>query len=162
MPNFAKVLKDEISRIARREAKAAVDPVRKPARGLRRTAADLRTKIASLEKEVRSLRKALDGLAKGQPAAAAAEKARITAKGMRSLRRRLRLSGQDFAKLLGITPQMVYHWDKVQGPLSVREKTRTSILAVRDIGAREARRLLEAMKPAGRPSRRRAKPRKRS
>ncbi len=163
MPNIAKVLKDEIARIARREAKAAVNPVKKPARGLRKTAADLRTKVASLEKEVKALQRALSGLTKAQPAAAAviADKARITAKGVRSLRRRLRLSGQEFAKLLGITPQMVYHWDKAKGPLKVRAKTRAAILAIRDIGSREARRLLEAMKPAARPRKKAAPRRKR-
>lgn len=147
MPNIARILKDEISRIARREASAAVGPVRKPTRTLRRTAADLKRKIAELEHEVRALQKRVAGLAPGRPAAAreGGSKARITAKGMRSLRRRLRLTGQDFARLLGVTGQVVYGWGKASGPLRVRERTRAAILTVRGIGAREARRRLDEM-----------------
>src|SRR5664280_904894 len=57
MPNIAKVLKDEMARIARREANTVVAPARKPAAGLKRTAADLKRKVATLEKEVRSLQR---------------------------------------------------------------------------------------------------------
>jgi DNA-binding transcriptional regulator YiaG len=150
MPNFAKVLKDETARIARREANSAVGPAAKAARGLKHTAAQLKRRVAELEKEVRALQKTVGSLNKAQPAAAGApaEKARITAKGMRSLRRRLRLTGQDFATLLGITPQVVYNWEKANGPLRVRQRTRTAILAVREIGARDARRRLDQMKAA--------------
>jgi len=148
MPNIAKVLKDEISRITRRETNKALAAVSRPALGLRRTSADLKRRIAQLEKELRSLRKTIDGLTKAQPLAAAetADKARITAKGIRSLRRRLRLSGQELAKLLGITPQVIYGWEKASGRLRMRGTTRAAILAIRDIGAREARKRLEKMK----------------
>jgi DNA-binding XRE family transcriptional regulator len=150
MPNIAKVLKDEISRIARRETNTAVTPARKAARGLRRTAAELRRKVALLEKEVRSLQKKVGGLAGQRPPGlpSRADAARITAKGMRSLRRRLRLTGQEFARLLGLTAQVVYGWEKANGPLRVRQKTRAAILAVRDLGARQARRLVDEMKTA--------------
>src|SRR5271157_5646189 len=110
MPNIAKVLKDEVSRLTCRETKKALASVSKPALGLRRTAADLKRRVAQLEKVLRSLRKTIGGLAKAQPLASpeTADKARITAKGMRSLRRRLSLSGQEFAKLLGVSAQVVY------------------------------------------------------
>ena len=153
MPNIAKVLKDEISRLSRRETKKALASVSRPAVGLRRTTADLKRRVAQLEKELRSLRKTIDGLTKAHPAAIpeTADKARITAKGMRSLRRKLRLSGQKFARLLGMTPQVVYGWEKASGPLRVRQTTRAAILAVRDIGAREAGRRLEEMKGKKKP-----------
>ena len=148
MPDIAKILKSEISRIARRETKRITVPFSKPAQRLRRTAAELRRKIAALEKEMGSLRKTVDTLRKTQPQAAAetADKARITAKGMRSLRRRLRLTGQEFAKLLGVTGQVIYRWEKASGPLRVRRKTRAAILAIRGIGTREARRRVGARK----------------
>jgi len=153
MLNIAKVLKDEVSRIARRETNKALASASRPAAGLRHTTADLKRRVAQLEREVRSLRKTIDGLTKAHPPAApeATGRARITAKGMRSLRRRLRLSGQEFARLLGVTPQVVYLWEKANGPLRVRQTTRAGILAVRDIGAREARRKLEEMKSPKRP-----------
>jgi DNA-binding transcriptional regulator YiaG len=153
MANIAKVLKDEVSRLTRRETKKALASISKPARGLRRTTADLKRRVAQLEKELRSLRKTIDDLAKAHPPAVpeTTDKAHITAKGMRSLRRRLRLTGQEFARLLGITPQGVYGWEKASGPLRMRGTTRAAILAVRGIGAREARRRLEEMKGTKKP-----------
>ena len=147
MVNIGKVLKDEVSRIARRETNKTLASVSRPAAGLRRTATDLKRRVAQLEKELRSLRKAIDGVAKAEPPSApeAADKARITAKGVRSLRRKLRLNGQEFASLLGVTPQVVYVWEKASGPLRVRRTTRTAILAIRDIGVREARKRIEGM-----------------
>ncbi len=153
MPNIAKVLKDEMARIARREANTVVAPARKPAAGLKRTAADLKRKVAALEKEVRSLQRTLAGLRPASQAVdTAADKARLTAKGMRSLRRKLRLSGQEFAQLVGVTGQAVYAWEKGNGPLKVRAKTRAAIVAIRGIGAREAKRRLAAMNVAPRPA----------
>jgi transcriptional regulator with XRE-family HTH domain len=70
---------------------------------------------------------------------------------MRSLRRRLRLTGQEFARLLGITQQVVHGWEKASGPRRMRGSTRAAILAIRDIGAREARRRLEEMKGSKKP-----------
>ena len=153
MPNIAKVLKDEMARIARREANTAVAPARKPAAGLKRSAAELKRKVAALEKEVRWLRKMVAGLRPAAPTSdAAAAKARLTAKGMRSLRRKLRLTGQEFAQLVGVTGQAVYAWEKADGPLKVRSRTRAAILAVRGIGAREAKRRLAAANGAPRPA----------
>jgi DNA-binding transcriptional regulator YiaG len=153
MPNIAKVLKDEISRVARRETKKAVASVSRPAAGLRHTAADLKRRVTQLEKELHLLWKTIEGLTKAHPSSVpeTTDKARITAKGMRSLRRRLRLSGQQFARLLGITPQIVYGWDKTSGALRMRATTRAAILAIREIGAREARKKLEEMKGTKKP-----------
>ena len=153
MPNIAKVLKDEIARIARRETNKALASVSTSALGLRRTTTDLKRRVAQLEKELSSLKKSIDVLKSAHAAAApkTAGKARLTAKSMRNLRRRLRLSGQEFARLLGITPQVVYGWEKASGPLRVRGTTRAAILAVRGIGAREARRRLEEIKGTKKP-----------
>ncbi len=141
MPNIARVFKDEIARISRHEAKQAVAPFRKPTSTARRTFADLKRRLAALEKSDKQLRAALAKItaAVPQPAPAAAEKARITGKGMRSLQKRLRLSGSEFAKLLGVTGQVVYKWGKTNGALRVRDATKAAILAIRDLTATEAK-----------------------
>ncbi len=160
MPNIAKILKDELSRVSRRETKKALASATRPAAGLRRTTADLKRRVARLEKELAAVRKAL-GRAQGTGAAAPepAATARVTARSVRSLRRRLRLSGQEFARLLGITAQVVYKWEKASGALRMRAATRSAVLAARGIGAREAKRRLEEMtapEPANRPARKRS------
>jgi DNA-binding transcriptional regulator YiaG len=150
MPNIAKVLKEEISRLARKEAKAAAAPFRKPVVRFRKAAANLKRRVAALEKEAKRLQGLLKKRAEGALAVApeTVGKARITAKGMRSLRKKLRLTGLKFAKLLGVTGQAVYNWERRSGSLKVREKTRAAILAVRDFGAREARQQLAEMAKA--------------
>ena len=113
----------------------------------------------TVEGYVRSMADSTDrwfGLS-AQAADTAADKARLTAKGMRSLRRKLRLSGQEFAQLVGVTGQAVYAWEKGNGPLKVRAKTRAAIVAIRGIGAREAKRRLAAMNDAPQPAKAKAR-----
>jgi hypothetical protein len=51
----------------------------------------------------------------------------------------LRLSQLDFGKLLGTTPGAVYLWEKKEGALSLRDKTRAAILSIRGLSAGEAK-----------------------
>ncbi|MCJ7722190.1 hypothetical protein MUO98_07295, partial [Candidatus Bathyarchaeota archaeon] len=67
-----------------------------------------------------------------------AKNARITSKGIRSLRSRLGLTRPDFAKLCGTTAQTVYLWETKDGALKIREKTRAALLSIKGLGAREA------------------------
>jgi len=148
MPNVMSVLKAEITRLAKKEAKAAVDPVRKPSIGARKALADLKQRVGTLEKRVKGLNALLSKIPQPQTEAPVTEKARITAKGMRSLRRKLRLTREQFAKLVGITASGVYLWEKKNGPLRVREATRAAILAIRNLTAGEAKRRLDEMAKA--------------
>jgi DNA-binding transcriptional regulator YiaG len=150
-------LKQEISRIARKEAKALTNPIRQPGIVARRAIADLRRRVASLEKANRALQAGLSKRAAAQPAAPepVADTARITARGIRSLRRRLRLSGRGFATLLGVTDQAVYNMEKGDGPRRVRPTTRTAILGLRGVGPSEARKRVEETLKAKKPAVRR-------
>lgn len=149
MPNIAKVLREEIARVARKEIRAAVLPLRKPAVAARKGVADLRQKVAALEKENRRLAAAIDAVQKAQPAAAMAPqeegRVRVTAKGLRSLRKKLRLTAEDFGKLLGVTGQAVHIAERKSGSLRLRQKTRAAYIAIRDLGARAVKARLEAM-----------------
>ena len=149
MSTFASSFKAEVIRLARKEAKAAVTPIKKPSGANRKAIADLKRRVAALEKENRRLSAQLAKIPQPQAAPAADHKARITAKGMRSLQKRLRLSGSEFAKLIGVTGQVVYRWGKTNGPLGIRESTRAAILAIRNLSATEAKDKLAGMKPAG-------------
>jgi DNA-binding transcriptional regulator YiaG len=70
-------------------------------------------------------------------------KARLTSRGIRSLRKKLRLSQADFGKLVGTTPHSVYLWEKKEGALSLRDKTKVAIPSIRGLGAGEAKEKLE-------------------
>ncbi|MFC1451796.1 helix-turn-helix domain-containing protein [Verrucomicrobiota bacterium] len=140
MPNIAKVLKDEITRLAKREAKAAIAQVRRDNIALKKTAADLKRRTAQLERANRLLVAAENKRRKEMPEVAPEEAraVRLTSKGIRSLRSRFGFSQAAFAKLLGTTPQSVYMWEKKGGALNLRDNMRASVLSVRGIGAKEA------------------------
>jgi len=67
------------------------------------------------------------------------KKVRFTSKGIRALRKKLRLSQADFGKLLGTTPHAVYLWEKKIGALNLRDKTKASLLSIRDLTVRDAK-----------------------
>jgi DNA-binding transcriptional regulator YiaG len=141
MPNVMKVLRDEITRLARKEVKASVTKVHKPTVQLKHDVAALKRIVATLEKDNRRLQAVVAQVVKTQPAPAPADadKARLTGKGIRSLRRKLRVSQADFGRLIGVTAQAVVNMEKKSGALAVRKGTRAAILAIRGMGAREAK-----------------------
>jgi DNA-binding transcriptional regulator YiaG len=144
MSNVAKALKAEISRISRKEAKSAVDPIAKTNTVLKKIVIDLKRRIAALEKENRRL---LAAAKKEKPVAPQepseeTKKARITSTTIRSLRSRLGLSQAKFGKLAGVTTGAVYLWENKEGPLNLREKTKAALLSIKGMGAREAKEIV--------------------
>jgi DNA-binding transcriptional regulator YiaG len=148
MPNVAKVLKEEIARISRKVAKAAVTSIRKPTVRLRKDVADLKRRLAVLEKANKELQASLAKVEAAQPATPPEQTSRawISGKGIKTLRKRLGLSQADFARLLGVSMQIVQVWEKKPGMLTLRKDTKAAVFAVRGIGAREAKKRLEEMK----------------
>ncbi len=148
MSTFAKSFKDEVIRLARKEAKAAVAPVRKPSGANRSALADLKRRVAALEKETRSQAALLAKVPQPEPVAASiSPKNWISGKGVRSLRQKLGLSQEAFAKLVGVTPNGVYNWESKLGLLRMRDATKAAVFAVRHLGAREAKQKLADMVP---------------
>jgi len=142
MSNVVNVLKAEIARISKKEAKSATQAIGKSNTWLRKTVADMKKRLVLLEKENKRLVATVKRFQVAQPEKVEQEegkKARFTSKGIQSLRKKLRLSQADFGKLLGATPHAVYLWEKKLGALNLRDKTKAAILSVRGLGAREAK-----------------------
>ena len=141
MSNFSSVLKGEIARIARKEIKNAVDPLRKANASYRREIAELKRQVATLQKEVRSLSKVprASGLLAAEPAGST----RFGAKGLKSLRARVGLSAADFGRLVGASGQSIYNWEA--GKAVPRASQQAALAAVRGLGKREAAKRLEAL-----------------
>ena len=146
MSNVITALKAEISRIARKEVKAAIAPIRKPANTTRLTLADLKRRVSALEQENKRLAALLSKVPQPEPAEEPAKaKGWISGKGILSLRRKLGLSQEAFAQLVGVSPNAVYQWEHKSGTLRLHEKTRAAMMAVRGLGAREAKAKLAGM-----------------
>lgn len=162
MPNIAQVLKQEIARLAAKEVRSAVAPLRRDKVALKKLVRDLRRRVESLEGDAAILKAEQERSKRLVIGALPAEELaiRITAKGMRSLRRRLRLTQAEFAKLVGVSTPTVWQWEKKTGALQVRDETRKAIFGVRDLGARGARRRLDDLPAPAAKKAEKAKPTK--
>ena len=140
MPNFSSVLKAEITRLARKEIKNAVDPLRKTNAAHRREIADLKRQLASLQRELKAFRKPQR---EKSDDSSQARTSRFSAEGLKALRARLGLSAADLGQLVGASGQSVYNWE---AETSVpRANLRMALASLRGIGKREALKRLEAM-----------------
>jgi len=151
MPNIAKVLREEIARISRHEAKVTFTPLQRRTIKLESAAADLKRRTSLLEKANKQLQVRLSKIEAAQPEPPAPEPAGrewISGNGIKSLRQRLGLSQGQFARLAGASLRAVGKWESQPGMVKFRDATKAAVFSLRGIGAREAKQRLEATKPA--------------
>jgi len=143
MANLLKELKAEISRIARSEVKSALNPIKSVNANQRKYIADLRRQLADLEKENKAQSRRLDKLEGVVPKPQTEQdsgRAWITAAGVRSMRRRLKLSQKEFARLAGVSLPTVVNWEspKNKGKLNIRrKKVFDRLLEIKTMGVRD-------------------------
>ena len=147
MPNIAKVLKDEFARLAKKEMKAIAASLKKDVVALKRAAADQKRRLAKVEQDNGRLLRLVER-AKEKTVQVSDEEvasARITAKMIRSIRRRLGLSQAEFAQLVGVGSVSVFKWEHRGGRLIFRGDSKANIVAVRKMNKIEARKKLDEM-----------------
>ena len=113
MSNIGALLREEIRRLAKREARALTVGLRRDSARLKRTVADHNRRLAALERDNRRLVAEADArLAEGvKVSPEEVAQARIGAARIRALRKRLRLSLAEFGRLLGVNPNTVFVWE---------------------------------------------------
>lgn len=157
MPNIGSVLKEEISRLARRELRGQVAGMKKASAQYRRHIAALKRQVAKLESQVSLLRgKVLHDTA--APADGAdGKRVRFAPKSLRAQRERLGLSAAEYGQLLGVSAQSVYNWEHATA--RPRNEQIKRLAAFRSMGKREARARLDHLakpSPARKPKKGRA------
>ena len=149
-------LKSEISRLARKEAKQVVAPVRKASTNYRGLIAGLRKQIDALQGEVAALRRVAP---KAENALLATQEPQgrfwITGKGVKALRKRLGLTQALFAKLAGVSVPTIVNWEAAKGKAPIRRKT--SIARMQQIRGLRKRQLAEMMGKAKAPKKPKAR-----
>ncbi len=150
MSRIGNLLKQEILRLARKEARAEV-------RVLKRASVQYRRDIAVLKREFRTLtarlaqheKRAGQGLGTA-PLTEGKSPLRFSAKGLRSHRKRLGLSAADYGKLVGVTPLSVYNWER--GVVRPRRECLNALASLRALTKKQARERVEqaTRKPSGR------------
>ena len=141
MPNIATLLKNEISRVARKEQRGDSLALRKAVSAHRSEIAALKRRVQALEQQLRRLARS-GGRAAAAPEAdeTAAGSTRYSAKSLASQRRRLGLSAADCGLLVGTTAQSIYNWEA--GKVRPRARHLPAIAALRTLGRKDAARHL--------------------
>ena len=152
MPNIAAVLREEISRLSRKEIRGQIDATRKATTQHRHHLATLKRQVAQLERQVALLARKVSDTRQAVSAVSTAPRQRFVAKGLRSQRRRLGLSAMEYGKLLGVSAQSVYNWERELA--SPRAAQLSRLAALRGIGKRQAAERLQELRSGKGPVRR--------
>jgi len=153
MPNLAVALKQEICRLARREIKAQAAPTRQAILQYRHEIARLKRQIRDQQRKVAMLEsRKPNGVASMEIEDDPLAGLRFSARSVCSQRRRLRLSAEDYGKLIGVSGLTIYNWE--HGRTRPRAAQFEALASVRGITRREAAERLGIELP-----RRRRKPR---
>ena len=137
MPNIATLLKNEISRVARKEQRGDSLALRKSVSAHRSEIAALKRRVQALEQQLRRLARAgRRPVAAPEADDAAGSAIRYSARSLASQRRRLGLSAADCGLLLGTTAQSIYNWES--GKVRPRARHLPAIAALRKLGRKEA------------------------
>jgi len=143
MPNIASLLKQEISRVARKEVRGETQALKKSSTQYRSDIAALKRRIATLEGLVKRLSKTSARTALPSTKAEPEGTLRFSAKGFAAQRARLGLSAAEAGLLLGVSSQSVYHWEA--GKSRPRASQLPAIAGLRKLGKREAAKRLGEM-----------------
>ncbi len=148
MPNIATVLKEEIRRLARKEAKAQVAELKKASARHRKDIAALKRQLAAQQRANAKLAKAVSS---GRAAPAASDPTpsrRFSATRLASHRAKLGISAADYARLVGVSHLTIYNWEKGQN--KPRAAQLEALAGVRGLGKREAIARIGGKTPRGR------------
>ena len=147
MSNVATVLKEEISRISRKEIKREMATLKKSSTTHRSEIAALKRRVQDLERQLRRVGREAEQSA---PAAANEDSVspgtRFSARSIASQRKRLGLSAAECGLLIGASAQSVYNWE--EGKARPRAQHLPAIFALRNLGRRQANEILEGRKAA--------------
>ena len=140
------MIKSEIVRLAKRETRRIALPLRRDLRGLRNLVSQLRQSVSVLDKWATQQKKEMG---KGKISLEAppneVKKSRFSPRLIRNLRKRLGVTQKEMARLAGVTVGAIYQWE--QGIFEPRGKKKGILVALRKLGRRAVRRLLEERGP---------------
>jgi len=136
------IIKSEIMRLAKREIRKIAVPLGRDVRSLKSAASQLRKAVLTLQRITANQQKVLE---KGKkPLEAAPEEvkmSRFSPRLIRSLRGHLGITQKELAILTGVTVGAIHQWESGQFKPSMKKKA--VMVALRKLGRREVRKLLE-------------------
>ena len=137
MPNFAQSIKNEITRLARKEIRSETLSLRKSSTQHRKEISELKRQAAELKAEVKRIGKLYDVGISSQKSRDEKLTHRFSAKSVIAQRKRLGISANDFGKLVGVSAVTIYAWE--QGRSRPRKAQIRALGSVRTFGKKQAR-----------------------
>ncbi len=151
MANFAQSLKEEITRLSKKEARTAMLPVLAAIQTLRKVNAEQKKKLAELERMFQKYASTLPDIRSSSDGKAISpgRKTRLGPGGIIRIRKRLGLDRQTMSRLLDVNPNSIFLWE--HGKNNPRQKMREKILSMRDLTRKDVQERLKAL-PADTPA----------
>jgi len=143
LANIASVLKEEITRLARKVLRSETESLKKASAQYRSEIAALKRRTASLEQQLSHLEKTNSKKTGVKVNPEVETKARFTAKGFKTLRQRLGLTAEAIGTLLGVSAQTIYSWEA--GNTRPREQQMVRIVMLRGMGKRKVDAILQKL-----------------
>lgn len=143
MPNLAAVLKDEIRRLAKKEAKEQLAPMQKASAQHRRDIASLKRTNTELSRKVAQLERALRKATPAVPEADSGREVRFAAEWVINHRDKVGLTQSEYGRLVGVSAMTIYNWEG--GHSRPRADALAKWGAIKKLGKREAAKVLEGM-----------------
>ncbi len=143
MSTLVSALKHEITRLARKEVAAGTEVLRKANAQYRRDIASLKRQTDVLSKQVAYLERQEKKRVSKRVPVTSAEGKRFSRRGLATHRMKVDLSAADNAQLVGVSAQTIYNW--AHGKSKPRVQQLAALLAVRDLGKREAQKRLRLL-----------------
>ena len=145
MPNIASVLKEEITRLVRKELKSETEAIKKASGRYRSEIAELKRRIAGLEQQVKAAeRQARKPVTQVAAVEEPSPNVRFRADGLKKHRERLGISAPVLASILQVSPQTIYNWEA--GTSRPNREMTERIAILRKMGKKEVQERLAAMK----------------
>lgn len=143
MGNLASILKDEILRLARKEARKEVESLKQAVGRLRSEIIGLKARVGALEKGQVRLAKASASGGREEDTSEPTSKLRFSAARLAAMRKKKGLSAGELGALVGVSAQTIYHWES--GKSRPRQDGLVGLAAVRSMGKRQIKERLAAL-----------------
>lgn len=137
MPDIVSVLKQEITRLAKKEVRTGVNPIKKQTLEFRKAIAALKSQLARMERTMAKLvadaskRMVIPAPEDGEP------KVRISPGAVKRQRSRLKLSQKEMGQLLGVSTATIVGWES--GKSKPRGVNKEAFAELRNLGIKEVR-----------------------
>ena len=136
------IVKSEIVRLAKKEIRKVSLPLGRDVRSLKGKVSQLRKTVLTLERLAVEQQKELRrGKTELEAPPEEVKKSRFSPRLIQRLRQRLGITQKEMAKLTGVTVGAIYQWEK--GIFEPRGQKKGKLVALRKLGRRDVRRLLE-------------------